>query len=191
MITPMKKVFIATRARHREALLGALRGLGILHVAPVDPAASPPAELVEALSDTRRALQVIGRHEPSGRAPVLSPADAVAEILAIARRIDEHNSRLTSLHREAGQLTWWGDTKLSDLGALSEAGVHWGNSIATGLSSLWVDVRHFHRARRILLQEKRRLDLEDLSVWQPGESEAAPADVAPSRNGDATENERE
>jgi hypothetical protein len=77
------------------------------------------------------------------------------------------------------------------LPALSDAGVRWGDSIATGLSSLWVDVRHFHRARSILLEEKKRLNLEGLAVWQPGEPEVAPADVTPSRNGNATEHERE
>ena len=123
MITPMKKVFVATRSSQRESLLTALRDLGVLHLTPVDPAAKAPAELVDALARIRRALQILANVTPAGDRPDLDVSAAVAETLELTRLIDENNSRLTALHREAAKLKWWGDLELGQLTALADAGV--------------------------------------------------------------------
>ena len=124
MIAPMKKVFIVGRAAASEKLLEALRELSVVHLEAVDAGASAPEEMVAALSNTRRAAQIIEAVEPLGDAPELDAAEAAEEILAIRARSDEGRNRLSSLAREAGRLTVWGDLRCEQLEQLAAAGVN-------------------------------------------------------------------
>ena len=124
MIAPMKKVFIVGRAAASEKLLEALRELGVVHLEAVEAGASAPEEIVAALSNTRRAAQIIEAVEPLGDAPQLDAAEAAEEILAIRARSDEGRNRLSSLAREAGRLTLWGDLRCEQLEQLAAAGVN-------------------------------------------------------------------
>ena len=123
MIVPMKKVFLVARADVRDRLLAALRELGVVHLEPVDPAAGAPADLLDALSRTRRAQRAIAGLTPGGVAPDLDPAAATAEILDIVARSEQHRTRLGALHRQAVRLAVWGDLRRDRLDALAEAGV--------------------------------------------------------------------
>ena len=124
MITPMRKVFVVARAADRDPLLAALRDLGAVHLAPVDPAkAVPDAETTATLDRMRRAVQVLAEVGPRGSAPDLSPAEAAEEVLRIQRESVERAGRLSALHLQLGQLALWGDTRLEDFQALQEAGV--------------------------------------------------------------------
>ncbi|KPK86200.1 MAG: hypothetical protein AMJ81_01770 [Phycisphaerae bacterium SM23_33] len=123
MIAKMNKVFVVTPARSREAMLEALRTLGVVHLEPLDPKAAAPEELRAALEHVRRARQAIAMTAPAGAAAELEPADAVREILQITRRTEENRNRLNALGREAGRLGVWGELRREQLEALAEAGV--------------------------------------------------------------------
>jgi len=124
MITPMRKVFVVSRAADRDPLLAALRDLGAVHLAPVDPAkAVPDAETTATLDRMRRAVQVLAEVAPRGSAPDLSPAEAAEEVLRIQRESVERAGRLSALHLRLEQLAIWGETRREDLQALQEAGV--------------------------------------------------------------------
>jgi V/A-type H+-transporting ATPase subunit I len=124
MITPMRKVFVVSRAADRDPLLAALRDLGAVHLAPVDPAkAVPDAETTATLDRMRRAVQVLAEVAPRGSAPDLSPAEAAEEVLRIQRESVERAGRLSALHLQLEQLAIWGETRREDLQTLQDAGV--------------------------------------------------------------------
>lgn len=124
MITPMRKVFVVARAADRDPLLAALRDLGAVHLAPVDPArAVADAETVAQIDRVSRALQVLAEVEPRGSAPDLSPVEAAEEVLRIQRESVERAGRLSALHLQLEQLALWGEMRLEDFQALQQAGV--------------------------------------------------------------------
>jgi len=123
VIAKMKKVFLVARASQREALLERLRDLGVVHLEPVDAAASAPEDLRSRLRDAQRALQVLATVQAAGQAPELPAAEAVAEVLAVRRRMEENRNRLSALAREAQRLAVWGELRRELLDALTEAGV--------------------------------------------------------------------
>jgi len=124
MITPMSKVFLAGRRDDHDRLLETLRDLGVVHLAPVEPAqAVPRPETAAAIERTDRALQILESLEPSGPAPTISAADAVAEVLQIQREAAEIQSRLTALHRQILHLEPWGDVRMDQIESLRQAGV--------------------------------------------------------------------
>jgi len=123
VIVPMKKVFIVARAGVRDRLLAALRASGVVHLEPVDPASGASADLLDALSRTRRAQRAISGVGPRGAAPSLDAAAATDEILQIVARTEQHRTRLGALHRLATRLAVWGDLRRDRLDALAEAGV--------------------------------------------------------------------
>lgn len=124
MIVPMQKVFIAAARRDRDALLGALRDLGAVHLQPVDPERAVPDEPTATQLDLLgRACQILGSLEPTGSAPQLEPLDAAREVQTIQRRSAEAQSRLTALYRQLQQVQAWGDLQLGQLDALAEAGL--------------------------------------------------------------------
>jgi len=124
MIARMAKVFVAGRSEDRNPLLEALRDLGVVHLAAVEPAqAVPRPETAAAIERTDRALQILSGLEPAGPAPTVSAADAVAETLQIQRQAAETQSRLTALHRRILHLEPWGDVRMDQIESLRQAGV--------------------------------------------------------------------
>ena len=124
MIARMVKVFVAARASERERLLAALGRLGVVHLAPVDPArAVPDPETTAAIDRLRRAIQILSEVEPRGHPPAISPLAAADEALRIQRESVERTGRLSALHLQSEQLSLWGETRLDDLAALRAAGV--------------------------------------------------------------------
>ena len=124
MIARMAKVFVAGRSEDRDPLLEALRDLGVVHLAAVEPAqAVPRPETSDAIDRTDRALQILSGLEPAGPAPTVSAADAVAETFQIQRQAAETQSRLTALHRRILHLEPWGDVRIDQIESLRQAGV--------------------------------------------------------------------
>ncbi|MBL7140471.1 MAG: hypothetical protein ISS74_06130 [Planctomycetes bacterium] len=124
MIVAMAKTFIVARRADREALLAALRGLGVLHVKPVDPArAAPDAETADALDRVGRAVQILEATEADGQPPDVAVTDAADEVLRIQRDSAERLNRLSALHRQIEHLTPWGDVRLEQFQALAHAGI--------------------------------------------------------------------
>ena len=125
MIVKMKKVFIVTTASLSDAALDALGELGVIHVEPVDPAASPPEQIQSRHSRIHQAIQIISTVEPSDE-PIsgdIDPESAANEILEIFHRLRENRNRLAELHRQAEKLTLWGNLRREQLDALSAAGL--------------------------------------------------------------------
>ncbi len=124
MIVPMAKTFIVARRADREALLQALRRLGVLHVKPVDPSrAAPDAETTETLDRMRRAIQILDTTEPQGAAPDVSPDEAAEEVLHIQRAGAERMNRLATLHQQIERFAHWGDVTEDQRRALRAAGI--------------------------------------------------------------------
>ncbi len=124
MIVHMAKTFIVARRADRQAVLKALRRLGVLHVKPVDARrAAPDADTTDTLDRVRRAIQILEGTEPEGAAPDLSPAEAADEVLRIQRASAERVSRLSALHRQIERLAPWGNVRLAQFQALRDAGL--------------------------------------------------------------------
>jgi len=124
MIAQMLKVHVVARAADRDALLGALRGLSVVHLVPVDAnRAVADAETVAALDRFRRARQVLEMTTPAGAPPDLAPEAAADEVLRIQRESAELGARLSTLHRRIEQLALWGDVRLEQFEDLRRAGV--------------------------------------------------------------------
>jgi V/A-type H+-transporting ATPase subunit I len=121
----MSKVYVVSRGGDQDRLLNALRELGAVHLAPMDPARAVAEEqTLEAMDSLRRAMQVLAGIEAAGRAPDLSPVKAAEETLQIQRQSAERTNRLASLHRQLAQFADWGDARLEQFAILREAGIN-------------------------------------------------------------------
>ena len=124
MIVKMLKVYVVARSRDRGRLLECIRDLGVVHLAPVDPACAVADEkTVAAINSIERAVQVLSDMTPAGQAPDILVAEAAEEVLGIQRRSAERQSRLVALHRQLEQLRIWGNVELKQFGQLREAGI--------------------------------------------------------------------
>lgn len=124
MIVTMRKVFVACSAGDRDRLLLALRGLGAVHLIPVDPAAAVADETTLHQRDALgRAMQILGGVAPQGAGPELEPLAAAQEALDIQRRSVERQNRLAMLHRQIEQLALWGDVRSEQVEQLTAAGI--------------------------------------------------------------------
>ncbi len=124
MIEQMRKTYCVARAADRDRLLGAIRDLGVVHLAPVDPARAVPGEETTAeIERLTRALQIVGSVTPAGEAPTLTGGEAAGEVVKIQRDGAERRSRLASLHRQIEQLARWGDVTVEQFEALKRSGI--------------------------------------------------------------------
>jgi len=124
MIVKMLKMHVVARREGRQRLLEALQELGVVHLAPIDPAkAVAPEETLAAIDRLGRAAQVLAELPPAGQRPDVRPAEAAEEVLRIHREAAERRSRLAGLHQQIEQLAFWGDVTIGQIEALREAGV--------------------------------------------------------------------
>ncbi len=124
MIVPMSKVHVVARTSDRDALLAALRQLGVVHLVPVDPEQAVPDEQVtRALQTTQRALQALASVAPRGPVPDVTPSDAAHEVLELQRRAAESRNRLAALYHQLEQIEMWGNLELERLEQLRDAGI--------------------------------------------------------------------
>jgi len=124
MIVPMAKIHAACRRSDADHLMTALRDLGVIHLAPVERAASVADEATTAtIEQLGRALQALRGVEPSGGPAHMTPVEAAAEVLRVQRESAERHSRLNALHRQAEQLSVWGNVRLDQLEELRRAGL--------------------------------------------------------------------
>jgi V/A-type H+-transporting ATPase subunit I len=140
MIVPMCKTYITARSSDRRRLVDAIAGLGVVHLAPVDPSqAVPDEETVGRIQTLRRALQVLdaekgdsphlseaphGPFRQTGTVPFFPHADEAAqEVLDIVRRRASQEHGLTELYHQLRRLEMWGDFELREIERLAAAGV--------------------------------------------------------------------
>jgi V/A-type H+-transporting ATPase subunit I len=124
VIAEMRKVHIVARHRDRRRLLETLRGVGVVHLQPVDPGrAAADDETVAAIDRYGRAIQILRGTAPAGEPVQLGPAAAADEVLRIQRESVERTSRLAALHLQSEQLAVWGDLRLAQLDELRRMGI--------------------------------------------------------------------
>jgi V/A-type H+-transporting ATPase subunit I len=124
MIARMAKVYLVVHTSDRDRLLEALRELGVIHLAPVDPVRAVAEErTVEEIGRLERARQILSNVVPAGPAPDVPPLEAAEEVLRLQRESAEARSRLSSLYRQLHQLSVWGDVRLTQFEELRELGV--------------------------------------------------------------------
>ena len=122
MIVPMAKVYVAARRDDRDALIDALRDLGLLHLIPVDPEQTVlDDKTAHDLDAVDRAEIILSNVEATQDAHTgdLAIEQAIEETLRIHRQATERSNRLGSLHRQLDDIELWGETKLSTLDALA------------------------------------------------------------------------
>lgn len=124
MIVPMQKIYLVARQTDRDRVLDVLRGLGIVHLVPVDPALAVPDEATARQVDAiRSALQVLSGVEPRGSKPEFAQTEAAREVLDIQRRAAEGRNHLATLYHQLEQIAVWDDLRLESLEALRQAGI--------------------------------------------------------------------
>jgi V/A-type H+-transporting ATPase subunit I len=124
MIVPMQKIYLVARQTDRDRLLGILRGLGIVHLVPVDPALAVPDQATAGQVDAiRSALQLLSGVEPRGAKPEFAPIDAAREVLDIQRRVVEGRNHLATLYHQLEQIAVWDDLRLEHVEQLRQAGI--------------------------------------------------------------------
>ena len=124
MIVEMRKVYVVARQGDRKRLLETLRELGAVHLVPVDADKAFAGErAAAAIDELARARQILSQIEPAGGTPDVTPREAAGEALRIQRTSAERNSRLSTLHRQAGRLAVWGDVTVRQFTDLRAAGI--------------------------------------------------------------------
>ena len=124
MIVKMSRVYIATRRADRDRLLDRLGQMNLLHIEPVKPEeAVADAEILQAIADLDRAIQILSSVKPAGRAPFQKPLDAAREAIEIRSAISDNKDRLADLHHRMEALKVWGNVRLKQFEDLRESGV--------------------------------------------------------------------
>ncbi len=124
MIVPMRKAYVVARAADRDALLTALRDVGVMHVEPVDPSRSVAREEQPvALATLDEATRLLSQRTPAGPAPDIEPFEAARQVQTIHRETMERQTRLTALYRQLHELAVWGDVRLEQFQQIADAGL--------------------------------------------------------------------
>ena len=124
MIVKMLKTYAVARGQERDCLLDALRDLGVMHLAPVQPEqAEAEEQTLTGIDHLGRAIQILSTITPAGEKPQISPMEAAEEAIRIHRESAEQRARLSTLFRQVAQLAMWGDVRLADFEELRNAGV--------------------------------------------------------------------
>lgn len=124
MIVKMSRVYIASRRTDRDRLLARLGEMNLLHLEPVKPEkAVADEEMLQAIADLDRAIQILSHVKPVERAPFQKPLDAAREAIEIQSTISGSQDRLADLHHRMEEMKVWGDVKLKQFEDLRESGV--------------------------------------------------------------------
>ena len=129
MIVPMKKVTVVSLATHRDESLDALRDLGVLHVTPLQTAATGDVEAARrAAEEARTVYSVLERlaaklpPTPAARPPAETGRDGLKKTLVLINRKRERGEALQRLNDTIARLEPFGDFNpglISDLAARS------------------------------------------------------------------------
>jgi V/A-type H+-transporting ATPase subunit I len=123
VIEPMARAFVAARSDDREALLTALGTLRVLHLFPAAAGNDDEGRaLAKTLARTRQALTILREVTPAGDAAAGTVEEIVTEVLSIQRRTQEVRGRLTTLHAEAREVSFWGSVTEGRLAELRRHG---------------------------------------------------------------------
>jgi V/A-type H+-transporting ATPase subunit I len=123
MIVPMKKLTVLCVESERDATLEALRLLGALHLAPVNP---PENEEVESarkqFEHVRRALDVLAR-KPGATPSGIAPRQVVESLWAVVQERRLLREELETVRHESQRIEPFGDFDPATVRALADRGV--------------------------------------------------------------------
>ena len=123
MIVEMQKVTVLVSSRDRDAALGRLRDLGVVHVHAVKTPASDDIHTLETeMSNVARALLLIGADE-SKRGRADADGAPAKEILALAQEKDALQRELAEHQASNRWFEAWGAVSYASLVALRKAGI--------------------------------------------------------------------
>lgn len=126
MILTMNKAYIVGRVSEKKALLKTLGRAGVVHIVPIASGNQTVNDALIAQFDlAKRALAQVEAVEGAEVAenPSMTATEAIAELAEIQKRNNEASNKLSNIARQVEQLEVWGDTRVSDLEALEQAGV--------------------------------------------------------------------
>jgi V/A-type H+-transporting ATPase subunit I len=124
MIAKMSRVYIAARQADRNRLLDRLGQMNLLHIEPVKPEkVVADEEMLQALADLDRAIQILSSVKPAGSALFQKPMDAAREAIEIQSAVSDHQNRLVGLHHRMEALKVWGNVRLKQFEDLRASGV--------------------------------------------------------------------
>ncbi|MFC1453207.1 hypothetical protein ACFLSJ_07700, partial [Verrucomicrobiota bacterium] len=124
----MKRVTLLCLEADRDASLATLRGLGLLHLVPVQPPESDDLERLRTDRErTAAALGILEAHRPPAGTPDLSREADPAEVVETAHELGRRRARLedaiAALTTEERRLEPYGDFDPDTIRALREKGV--------------------------------------------------------------------
>jgi V/A-type H+-transporting ATPase subunit I len=120
----MHKALVVVRGKDRDRLLECLRGLGVVHLVPVDPArAVADGKTLTRMQDIGRAVNVLSRITPAGEPPDAQMAKAPHTVLDVQRRAAERRTRLIALNRDLVRMEIWGNVELEQFDRLRQVGI--------------------------------------------------------------------
>ncbi len=132
MIVKMKKTAVLCLLEDKEATLGKLRELGVLHVECDDPReSSDRAELEKRKTEVDHALEVLSGLESEGegsgqigKASKMKAAEAVDRINRLSSENNDLEKHLRHLRDEREQLLPWGDFSFNAIDKLRKNGLY-------------------------------------------------------------------
>lgn len=125
MITPMKKTYILTQAKDHAASLEALRELGLVHVAHVQPPAGK--ELNDVLAQIQSLEKALAILEPFKAAEQKASPNATyhaAEVVKLDQEAKQLREQLVALQTQINTWEPWGEFEPNDVRYLAHHGVH-------------------------------------------------------------------
>jgi V/A-type H+-transporting ATPase subunit I len=124
MIAKMSRVYIAVRQADKDHLLDRLGQMNLLHIEPVKAEkADADEEILQALADIDRAIQILSSVRPAERTPFLEPLNAARAAIDIQSAVTDNQNRLVELHHRMEALKIWGNVRLKQFEDLRESGV--------------------------------------------------------------------
>ncbi len=130
MIVPMKKVTILSLAVHRDEMLGALRDLGAVHVAPLQTQTTGDVESARRQLDEARAAQAalerVAQDSPPssvGAATGETPDQLLRSTLVLTARLRDRHDRLQRLDEQIHHLAPLGHFDPAQLRDLNHRGI--------------------------------------------------------------------
>jgi V/A-type H+-transporting ATPase subunit I len=98
--------------------------MNLLHIEPVKPEeAVADEEMLQAIADFDRAIQILSSVRPEKSAPFQEPRDAAREAIEIQSAISDNQGRLVDLHHRMEALKVWGNVRLRQFEDFRESGL--------------------------------------------------------------------
>ncbi|QJT09228.1 V-type ATP synthase subunit I [Oceanidesulfovibrio marinus] len=163
MIVPMRKLELVATSKSRDEALGALRGLGVVHIVADRPPSSEELEKARdrlaGMLQVRDLLPKETQAPPSGTSAAVI-VDTLLPRIARRRKLME---RLDAFYAERAALAPWGEASPQDIQALEEKGLY------VGL---------FWRSKRQELQPPEGAAMVDLTSCELGKRKQRSCPVA-------------